>query len=235
LATLRLAALSAFGRTMTDSDTTLIGHDYTMPTACPRCHGTRATIGTGRAMHAASIVCVCGRFRAWMCKDEYDFLEHSLKTFGHLGPLDFRLRPPKSAGGSKSAKPKLNSTGNDMPSTADFFPSNYLKASDLAGKERQVTISHIETRTFDNDTKRKPVALFSETGTKGLVLNKTNFVTLAAIHGDNSDNWAGKTITIYPDFTSYQGKPIETIRIRRATTDLAAPSKVEFNDQIPWQ
>jgi hypothetical protein len=171
-----------------------------------------------------------------MCKDEFEFLERSLKTFGHLGPLDFRLRPPKSVGGSKDAQPQLNlnSTGDDMPSTADFFPSNYLKASDLAGKEKQVTITHIETRTFDNDTKRKPVALFKETGGKGLVLNKTNFVTLAAIHGDNSDAWAGKSITIYPDFTSYQGKPIETIRIRRAVTPLAEPSKTEFNDSIPF-
>src|SRR5215510_10124026 len=128
-----------------------------------------------------------------------------------------------------------------MPSTADFFHSNYLKASDLAGKERQVTITHIEARKFENDTKRKPVALFKETGAKGLVLNKTNFVTVAAIHGDNSDNWAGKQITIYPDFTSYQGKPIETIRIRRAAAAAAAaatataePSKVEFSDEIPW-
>src|SRR5262245_13360649 len=206
-----------------------------MPTACPKCRGTQASIAPGKAMHAASIVCVCGRFRAWMCKDEYEFLEHSLKTFGHLGQLQFGLRPPKSVGGSKRAQFQLNlnSTGDDMPSTADFFPSNYLKASDLAGKERQVTITHIETRTFENDTKRKPVALFKETGARGLVLNKTNFVTLAAIHGDNSDNWAGKEITIYPDFTSYQGKPIETIRIRRAATVvLAEPPKAEFNDEI---
>jgi hypothetical protein len=188
-------------------------------------------------MHAASIVCACGRFRAWMCADEFRFFEHSLKTFGHLGQLQFGLRPPESAGESKGAQMQLqlnaNSKGNDMATTADFFPSNYLKASDLAGKERQLTISHIETRTFDNDTKRKPVALFKETGSKGLVLNKTNFVTLAAIHGDNTDGWAGKPITIYPDFTSYQGKPIETIRIRRATAQAEA-SKVAFNDEVPF-
>ena len=40
------------------------------------------------------------------------------------------------------------------------FPSDYLKASDLLGREAKVKISHVEMREVGRDKEHKPVLYF---------------------------------------------------------------------------
>jgi hypothetical protein len=63
-----------------------------------------------------------------------------------------------------------------MATANDFFPSNYIRAGDLGGKARTVTIDRVESATFENDGRKqsKPVIHFKDNGVKPLVCNKTN-------------------------------------------------------------
>jgi hypothetical protein len=63
----------------------------------------------------------------------------------------------------------------------------------------------------DKDT--KPV-LYFEKGPKGFVLNVTNANTIKKVYGDDTANWIGKPIEIYPAQTEFRGDMVDAIRVR---------------------
>jgi hypothetical protein len=115
-----------------------------------------------------------------------------------------------------------------MATAEDFFPSNYLKAADLGGKEITATIDRVESDSFENDGRRqvKPVVHFQEKGIKPLVSNKTNFLMIAAACGKDTGSWPGKRVVLYADLVPFKGTVTEAVRVKRA------PAKAEFNDEI---
>jgi hypothetical protein len=115
--------------------------------------------------------------------------------------------------------------------SVDAFPSTYLKSSDVKDRPVIATISHIEQVTIGQgkDAKDK-FALFFENG-KPMVLNRTNWETLEDAFGD-SDNWAGHKVRIKAVRTSFQGKPVDGIRLDPIVPKPAAKND-EMNDEIP--
>ncbi len=104
----------------------------------------------------------------------------------------------------------------------DAFPSKFLKAADLQGRRVVVTIAHVEIEKFDDGD--RPCVFFVGKD-KGVVLNKTNFNAIADITGEaDSDDWAGKRITLYTAKVDYQGKRVEAIRVDDPPKD-AAPAR----------
>jgi hypothetical protein len=97
------------------------------------------------------------------------------------------------------------------------FPSNYLKAAELTG-DVTYTIKGVEVETLGQgkDAEDKPVVYFNESD-KGLVLNKTNAATIGEMYGDETNNWIGKRITVYPASVPFQGKMTQAIRVRTLT------------------
>jgi len=109
-----------------------------------------------------------------------------------------------------------------------MFPSLFLGAVDLHGKDKTLTIRGVineELRATDGSTKKKPVMYFVETQAaadragqpdkeKRLVLNKTNAMVIAGLYGYEIDNWKGKKITLYPTPVTAFGKTADAIRIR---------------------
>lgn len=98
-----------------------------------------------------------------------------------------------------------------------IFPSKYVKAADLNGKPVTLTIKSVtmeEMVTHDNKKANKPVVWF-ERATKGFVINLTNALIIAALYGDETDNWTGKRITIYPTQVKAFGKMEDCIRVRQ--------------------
>ena len=93
----------------------------------------------------------------------------------------------------------------------DVFPSNYLKAPDLRGRDVTVAIADAKIEKLGDD--RKLVIYFQGKG-KGLVTNKTNASRIAMLYGDDTDGWIGKEITLYADWVDFQGKTVEAIRIK---------------------
>ena len=133
------------------------------------------------------------------------------------------------------------------------FPSIYLKCDDLGGQPRVVTVRAcvMEELGQGRDKEKKPVLYFSK-GPKGLVLNITNARVIAKAYGDDTGNWAGKSIEIYPTQVEFKGDLVDAIRVRvpdvpatgasgvaPATDATAAPMAddkldEELNDEIPW-
>jgi arabinogalactan endo-1,4-beta-galactosidase len=110
------------------------------------------------------------------------------------------------------------------------FPSKYLKAADLQGKQVKVVMSHVETETMGDDN--RPV-LYFQGKEKGLVLNKTNANSISAVYGDDTDDWRGREIVLIEAMVDFQGKTMAAIRCRvSARKPEARVSEIE--DEIPF-
>lgn len=90
------------------------------------------------------------------------------------------------------------------------FPSELLKAADL-NKAVMVTIADVTVEKIGDD--EKPVLHFKGTN-KRLALNKTNAAIIAEVlQSDETDDWIGRKIQLYPTKTEYQGKRVPCIRV----------------------
>jgi hypothetical protein len=109
------------------------------------------------------------------------------------------------------------------------FPSKYLKAGDLAGKTVSVSIAKVQIEDVggvDNE-EDKPVLYFVGKS-KGIVLNRTNAMAIAAKYGDDTDNWTDKPLEVYPDQTLFQGRMVDCIRMRVPAPMAAADDEPPF-------
>lgn len=101
-----------------------------------------------------------------------------------------------------------------MPNINDAFPSNYLKASDLQGREVVVTIDRVEFEAVGREREMKAVVYF-QGKQKGIVLNKTNAKKIIEISGSAlTEEWGGTQIKIYPTETEFGGETVDCIRIK---------------------
>lgn len=123
--------------------------------------------------------------------------------------------------------------------TSDAFPSNYLRATDLKGKQPVVTIDKVVLETIGKDSKL--VVYFKGTD-KGLVLNKTNANGISDLLGtDETDDWAGKKIKLVTAMVEYQGRRVPAVRVEEASGTVsrkpAPPPEPEpeiADDDIPF-
>ena len=120
---------------------------------------------------------------------------------------------------------KTNKHKDKTMKMSQAFPSKYLKAADLNGREVTVTIEDCHMEKLGEDT--RPVLYFRGKD-KGLVLNKTNAGMIADSYGDDSDNWSGQPIIIYPDKTLFQGQMTPCLRVRVPAVAAAAGEEPPF-------
>jgi hypothetical protein len=119
------------------------------------------------------------------------------------------------------------------------FPGTYLKASDLQGRRVQVTIERVEMEDIGGD--QKPVIHFRGKD-RALVLNKTNANSVWGINGsDDTDDWPGTVVVLYPSKTDFQGKRVDCIRIDPPDTSARPQSRREptppadsDSDEVPF-
>lgn len=90
------------------------------------------------------------------------------------------------------------------------FESDFLKCSDLKGRQVTLTIAAVEVVEFDDGS--KPKVSFTETE-KQFIANKTNTNTLIGLFGAESDDWMGQRVTLIPAQTDFQGKQVPCIRV----------------------
>lgn len=101
-----------------------------------------------------------------------------------------------------------------MPNINDAFPSNYLKASDLQGRDIVVTIDRVAFEAVGREKEMKAVIYF-QGKQKGIVLNKTNAKKIIEITGSAiTEEWAGCQIKIYPTETEFGGETVDCIRVK---------------------
>jgi hypothetical protein len=98
---------------------------------------------------------------------------------------------------------------------SEVFPSRYLKAEELE-EDVEVTIKKVVLEELEDkkgEKAQKPVCYFEE-GPKGLILNKTNWFMIAKQHGDESDDWVGKRITLTTVDVDAFGDVVSAIRVK---------------------
>jgi hypothetical protein len=111
-----------------------------------------------------------------------------------------------------------------MTSINEFFPGRYFKAETLGGKARVIRIGAVE-RDKLSDGSVKPVVEFEDEPMK-LVLNRTNANAIATVYGNNTDNWMGKLIELYPTRTQFGSNMVDAVRVR-------APGRRPPPDHLP--
>lgn len=126
-----------------------------------------------------------------------------------------------------------------MAKVSELFPSKYLSAADLDG-DTTVTIegvSSAEMKNKQNQTEEKPVLILKDF--KPVVLNLTNAKTIAAMYGDDTDNWEGRQIVLYVAEVDAFGETKEAIRVRskewmaKRAVKAAQPVKANGNGAAP--
>jgi arabinogalactan endo-1,4-beta-galactosidase len=133
----------------------------------------------------------------------------------------------------------------------DAFPSNYLKASDLQGRNVVVTMDRVEWVTMGQgrDTEQK-MCVYFQGKEKGMILNKTNANNIAAMYGPETDHWSGRQIMLTESMVDFQGRSVPALRVRSvpggppaavrtAQAQPSAPSRhpnapVELDDEVPF-
>lgn len=97
-----------------------------------------------------------------------------------------------------------------------MFDSDYLFAFHLQGREVTLKIARVESGLVKGEKgkkDRKPVVYFAGKE-KGLALNKTNGKTIAGLYGNDTAQWIGKLVTLYPTTTEFGRETVDCIRIR---------------------
>ena len=120
------------------------------------------------------------------------------------------------------------------------YPSPYIRAADLDGTPRTLTIRTcvMEELGQGNDREKKPVLHFQDRQ-KALVLNRTNSNVIAEAYGDETGGWEGRPVEVYPTQVQFKGKLVDGIRVRiqpEAKPEKepdAAPMADVFDDEIP--
>jgi len=103
-----------------------------------------------------------------------------------------------------------------MPDYRKMFDKEYIGSWDLDGNDVTATIKDVKAGELagQNGRKSKNPIVYFDGSAKGLVLNKTNSKTIAAMYGTLTEAWIGKSITMYPTKTEMAGETVDCIRIR---------------------
>jgi hypothetical protein len=91
-------------------------------------------------------------------------------------------------------------------------PAPHIEAAELKG-DTPVTIKGVKFAQVGEEKVERGVVVFDEFD-RGLVLNRTNLKRIIALHGNDTDDWVGKKITLYPSETDFAGRTVPCIRVR---------------------
>jgi hypothetical protein len=101
-----------------------------------------------------------------------------------------------------------------MPSIDEAFPSAFLKAEDLQGRNVTVTIQSATIEQIGQGRDKETKIVLALVGKqKKLVCNKTNANTIASLYGKDYTLWAGQQITLTPREVEWNGAMVWAIRV----------------------
>jgi hypothetical protein len=155
----------------------------------------------------------CNSRRGSLSKAAADFLRSTVRLFGTL---------------SEPVYITSAMNGDVKMKRDDLFPRRYFKAADLNGKPIDVTIKSATVEALKNmqGVNEDKLVLGFANQKMYLVVNRTNYDSIAELHGDDTDGWVGKRVQLYPDKASVGGKRVDAVRVR-------APIGDALNDTIP--
>jgi hypothetical protein len=219
----------------------ILGITVALPDRCLNCGCSTAFVGRGPAPLYRQLLCdgcECGR--GYVSKELRDRLEKFVgEPDGYLVLRTGKVLKPGGVGDDAAiaTEPNPKRKRKSKMKMTDLFPSKYLRAADLQGKSRVVTIDHVTHEDFKDDgaAVKKTVVHFKRngTGTAPLVVNKTNWKMLVAITGaEDDDGWAGHRIELRSEkVNSPGGRIVDSIRVHEAPKAKKS-LKEELNDEI---
>jgi len=102
------------------------------------------------------------------------------------------------------------------------FPSRFLKGSDIAGKESLVVISGIKKEQVYNpktNKKEQVLVAYFEGKEKTVLIKKQRANDIKdALNSDDTDDWIGKTVTIYTEKKNTGSGIKDVIRFKGSST-----------------
>ena len=111
-----------------------------------------------------------------------------------------------------------------MPDWRTMFDYDWIKAWDLGGQERTVTITKVEPGLVEDRKAKvergKPAKMdrlaivWLKGWKKPLGLNKTNAAAIGKMYTNKTESWIGKRFTMYPTTTMAWGSESDCIRIK---------------------
>lgn len=105
----------------------------------------------------------------------------------------------------------------------DMYPSKYVRGADLRGPVT-VTIARVVTEQMykPGEGNVENYVLYTVEGKRGVVLSRILAGQIAqAVGSDDTDNWAGKKVTFYPQPMTVAGVARVAIRARAAAAQPA--------------
>ena len=91
------------------------------------------------------------------------------------------------------------------------FPSNYLRATDLQGRNITVVIDRVEKEKVGNDDR---LVLYFQNKDKGMILNKTNANNIATLYSPETDGWCGQQLVLFEAMVDFKGQTVPALRVR---------------------
>lgn len=108
-----------------------------------------------------------------------------------------------------------------------MFPHKYATGQDLNGRAVTLEISHVKAekmRANPGSPEESKFVIYFEGAQKGVVLSRTLAKQIAEALGEqDTDNWHGKRVVIYPENLTVAGVARVAIRARAVTNEQTQP------------
>ena len=105
----------------------------------------------------------------------------------------------------------------------ELWPRKYIVAEDIT-QDVVLTIVSLQIEDLKGNGKEMGGVLYFREAKKGMVLKPTNGLRIIAMYGKETDSWTGKTITLYPSETDYNGKSVPCFRVREKLPEQQQPT-----------
>ena len=103
-----------------------------------------------------------------------------------------------------------------------YDQSRFFKAADLKG-EKKFRIKNVTEELVGTEAqKEKKLVVWFTNDERGLVLNKTNNRAIRSAYGDDTADWVGKIIVVFPTMVDMRGKMTPALRVRILPSKQAA-------------
>jgi len=120
-----------------------------------------------------------------------------------------------------------------MFDTKKYTQSRFVKGADLVEGERVVlTIKSAEEQTFEQSGDTVPCLSFLEID-QGLTLNRTRIAKLVEMFGEETEEWVGQRIAIYPVPVTFQGKSTMGVAVGKAPS--RAKARVSVDNDVEFE
>jgi len=101
------------------------------------------------------------------------------------------------------------------------YPSRFLKGEEIEGQELHVKIKDVKKEQYfcqKTNKKEQTLVVYFEGASKGVALGKQRAYDLKEATGsDDTDDWKGKTVTLYTEKKNAFGRINDVVRFKKCT------------------